>query len=94
MGGYGKTTLARELIYDLLVRHIEEVFSEYFLISFKTKEQGDFDVKSGGTVSPDTGMTYANSNFDDVMDELYSGLTGNYNPEEVSQVTLSEKGKG
>jgi hypothetical protein len=83
LGGYGKTTLARELIYELLARRVEPIFSEYFLISFKSRKQGDFDVKSGKTIEPDTGMRSYESDFEEVIKGIYSELIGNHNPRDT-----------
>ena len=89
-GGYGKTTLARELIYDLLER-VDEVFTDYYLISFKSDEQGDYDVESGKTKSVDTGFRRSSNSFDSVINDIYCELLENFNPIENARVSIEEK---
>ena len=55
-GGYGKTTLARELVIYLIAKETERFFDEYHLISFKGKEQGDFDPATGQRIDPTHNM--------------------------------------
>jgi hypothetical protein len=69
-GGYGKTTLVREIVYDLILRESKWNFSHYYLYSFKTDKQGDLG-PDGEKQKPDTGMEHQENKFESVIDELY-----------------------
>tara|TARA_B100001250_G_scaffold43054_2_gene33974 strand:+ start:4974 stop:8600 length:3627 start_codon:yes stop_codon:yes gene_type:complete len=69
-GGYGKTTLVREIVYDLILRESKWNFSHYYLYSFKTDKQGDLG-PDGEKQKPDTGMEQQENKFESVIDELY-----------------------
>jgi hypothetical protein len=90
-GGYGKTTLAREIIQHFIEEETQLYFSEYHLISFKGEEQGDFSVDTGERISPDHGMEKGKSNFKDVIDSLFRKLSSHDGTEEYSRYSLQDK---
>ena len=75
LGGYGKTTLARELVIHLIAENTQRFFDEYHLISFKTKEQGDFDVDDGQKVDPTHNMETEHPTYDGVINNLFVKLS-------------------
>lgn len=75
LGGYGKTTLARELVIHLIAEKTQRFFDEYHLISFKDEKQGDFDPSVGGKVDPTHNMDIEQSTYDDVINNLFVKLS-------------------
>ena len=81
LGGYGKTTLARELVIHLIAENTQRFFDEYHLISFKTKEQGDFDVDDGQKVDPTHNMETEHPTYDGVINNLFVKLSKKIDPD-------------
>ena len=71
-GGYGKTTLARELVIYLIAKETERFFDEYYLISFKGKDQGDFDVATGQVMEPTHNMDIEHPAYDNIINSLFT----------------------
>ena len=81
LGGYGKTTLARELVIHLIAENTQRFFDEYHLISFKNDVQGDFDVDAGKKVKPTHNMETEHPTYDDVINNLFVKLSKKIDPD-------------
>ena len=82
-GGYGKTTLARELVIYLIAKETEKFFDEYHLISFKGEEQGDFDPATGQKVQPTHNMDIEHPTYDNVINHLFFKLSKKIDPKSI-----------